>query len=335
MPLNLLGNIWEKTLKGKTNVIGYSKKLRKRIRNGKEVDEDVVRVYVSKKMPPKALNVDALIPPFIIGVPTDIVEIGEMKAPPQITSPLGVTQRMRPLVAGISIGNLSITAGTLGWFFEKSDKTVLGSNAHVFATNSLSDVCGEKKIVQPGSYDGGKDPDDLVAEYLWHQQLYGGISNCVPSGLARDVLNGILKLSRARTRFSIYVSGENYVDFALATPTVDYDMSLHTTKEVNEFIGLGFAGSDTSSYICKASRIIDTGWKPCDVDIATPIIGNEVHKIGRTSEYTSATIIDDCVHGIVSYGELNNVEFDDLVLTEKLLEGGDSGSSCWLKIERD
>ena len=71
--------IWEK-IKDKKNVVGYSKKLRKRIKDGREVEEKVIRIYVSKKVDPARLDLKNLIPKEIEGVPTDVVEIGEMKA---------------------------------------------------------------------------------------------------------------------------------------------------------------------------------------------------------------------------------------------------------------
>jgi hypothetical protein len=71
--------IWEK-IRGKKNVVGYSKKLRRRIRDGREVEEEVIRIYVSRKVDASALDLKDLIPSEIDGIPTDVVEIGEMKA---------------------------------------------------------------------------------------------------------------------------------------------------------------------------------------------------------------------------------------------------------------
>jgi len=80
--------IWEK-IRGKKNVVGYSKKLRRRIRDGMEVEEEVIRIYVSKKVDPSALDLKDLIPGEIDGIPTDVVEIGEMRA-------LGLQQPLFP-----------------------------------------------------------------------------------------------------------------------------------------------------------------------------------------------------------------------------------------------
>ena len=64
--------IWEK-IKDKKNVVGYSKKFRKRIRDGKKVDEEVIRIYVSVKRDLVDLDLIDLIPREIDGVPTDVV----------------------------------------------------------------------------------------------------------------------------------------------------------------------------------------------------------------------------------------------------------------------
>ena len=71
--------IWEK-IKDKKNVIGYSKKFKKRIKDGKKVDEEVIRIYVSEKIDLVDLDLRDLIPREIDGVLTDVVEIGEIKA---------------------------------------------------------------------------------------------------------------------------------------------------------------------------------------------------------------------------------------------------------------
>lgn len=325
-----LENLWKK-VKWRRNVQGYSKKLRSRFRDGRVVKEEVFRVYVVEKLPLSALSLVDVIPSEIEGVATDVVVIGEMVIPPLMASPKAYTERVRPLEAGISIGNWAITAGTLGWYFEK-DTVALGSNSHVFASNPANPGSLEKRIVQPGRHDDGHLPADQVAEYLWHKQLYGGISDCP---LARSVVAGLNTTSRLagrQSRFTTFVEGENKIDFAVAEPTVDYKLAIHGVEDFSGFVGLGFAGSDLASFFCKARNIVETGWIPVDVDIHEANIGDTLHKVGRTSEYTKGVITDDCAHGIVNYGSAGYIEFDDLILTEAMLEGGDSGDAAWMSL---
>ncbi|GAG95253.1 unnamed protein product, partial [marine sediment metagenome] len=264
----------------------------------------------------------------------DVVEIGDMKALPS-NGVLPNQKRVRPLVAGISIGNWAITAGTLGWFFEKDGVLALGSNAHVLAEDPFRNpelAPREDRIVQPGKYDGGT-LDDFVGSYLWHEPLWGGPSDCPISNLYTWIGNALARILGRRSRFSVTAEGENYIDFAVAKMHEDYKVEM-LGANVRNFIGLGFAGSDMASYICKASRILETGWRPINTStVLNPQIGATVHKVGRTSGYTHATILDDSVHGTVSYGGGKTVEFDDIMLTTKLLDPGDSGSSCWLTYE--
>lgn len=328
-----LENLWE-TVKWRRNVQGYSKKLRSRFRDGRVVEEEVFRVYVVEKLPLSALSLVDVIPSEIEGVATDVVVIGEMIIPPLMVSPKAYTERVRPLQAGVSIGNKAITAGTLGWFFEKNGDVAIGSNAHVLAENPLEDGSMEKDILQPGSYDGGKAPEDVVAEYRWHQQLYGGVSTCPVARLLAGLGNVASLLSARRTRFKLFTEGENKIDFSVTgAPLVDYDLKVHGAKEWGGFVGLGFAGSDQASFFCKAGNIEATGWKPVDVEgVYTVRVGDTLHKVGRTTEYTTGAVVDDCAHGIVNYGGLNRIEFDDLILTEVMLEGGDSGDAAWISL---
>ena len=321
-------SVWAQ-IRGKRNVVGYSKKLRKRIRDGEEVEEEVIRVYVSRKLDHSSLSLADLIPGEIDGVPTDVVEIGEMKA--LDAHPRAHVARTRPLVAGVSIGNWAITAGTLGWFFEDSaGKVALGSNAHVFADDPLSPGSAEKRIVQPGRADGGAVPEDIVGSYLWHQPLMG--SECALSNAVAGVLNGVSGLLGRKTRFELILVEKATIDFAVAEPTAEYEVRLHAADVCGGFMGLGFAGSDQASFFCKAEHIEEAGWSPVDKETVSVAVGDQIHKVGRTTEYTAGQVVDDSAYGRVSYGGVSFVEFDDVVLTTKMLEGGDSGSAGWTSI---
>lgn len=328
--MSVLSELWE-NVRGLHNVTGYSKKLRDRVRDGKTIEEEVFRVYVSRKLPLEWISLQHRIPAEIEEIPTDVWNIGEMVIPPLMAvNPLAITHRERPLKAGIGIGNEAITVGTLGWFFEKNGEIGIGSNAHIIAEDALHKGSVEKDILQPGTYDGGRDPEDTVAKYRWHQQLYGGESFCpVAQGLAW-MGNALSLLAMRRTRFKLFAEGLNKVDFGVTEePSVEYALEIHGAKEWSGFVGLGFAGSDQASFFCKAENIVETGWKPVDVDIHEVDLGDTLHKVGRTTEYTKGTVLDDCVHGTVNYGGFNYIEFDDLLMTEAMLEGGDSGSSIW------
>ncbi len=332
MPFETMWN----TIKGLNHVTGYSKKFRNRVRDGKIVEEEVFRVYVSRKLPLEQMSLQQIIPAEIEGVPTDVWDIGEMVIPPLMAlTPLKYTQRKRPLVAGIGIGNKAITVGSLGYFFEKNGEIGVGSNAHVISEDPLQSGSQEKDILQPGKHDGGKASRDIVTQYREHQQLYGGESTCpVARGLA-GMGNALSLLAMRRTRFRLITKGLNKIDFGVTyEPSVEYELKIHGAKEWSGFVGLGFAGSDKTSFFCKAENIVNmTGWRPMDVEIEIVEEGDTLHKIGRTTEYTQGKVQDDSAHGIVNYGGNNYIELDDLIMTDTMLEGGDSGSSAWARME--
>ena len=56
--------------------------------------------------------------------------------------------------------------------------------------------------------------------------------------------------------------------------------------------------------------------------------GEYVMKSGRTTGYTMAKVIDTSATIMVGYG-LYMARFRDVILTEKFLEPGDSGSAVW------
>ncbi len=70
--------------------------------------------------------------------------------------------RKRPLLIGTSIGHYRITAGTLGAFvsLRKGGEVRLLSNNHVLADEDRAKP-GDA-ILQPGAYDGGRNPKDRV-----------------------------------------------------------------------------------------------------------------------------------------------------------------------------
>jgi hypothetical protein len=72
--------------------------------------------------------------------------------------------RCRPLRIGCSVGHFNVTAGTLGAFVTDANQggTYLLSNNHVLADENRSQA-GDP-ILQPGKYDNGAQPADVVAE---------------------------------------------------------------------------------------------------------------------------------------------------------------------------
>lgn len=142
----------------KKNVNGYSEETQKRYKDGKEVDEEVIRVYVSNKEPISTLSAKDEIPEKINGIKTDVVEVGEVEA--QCFNNIKKKthkDKHRPAIGGISVGHRKITAGTLGvvLWSERIEKPVILSNNHVLANSNRARI-GDP-VYQPGPLDYGKN----------------------------------------------------------------------------------------------------------------------------------------------------------------------------------
>ncbi|MEM1557967.1 MAG: hypothetical protein QXT26_05675 [Thermoproteota archaeon] len=314
----------------KANVVGYSMKLQKKIVSGKETDTLCIRIYVEKKLPVEALRSKDVIPREVEGVPTDVVEIGKVKA-----LSLDKTNIFRPLIFGISIGHYDITAGTLGIPVEKNGETFLASNAHVLTPDPSKNPreIVEKRICQPGPYDisknnlGSKD-DYVVGEYVWHQQIYPeyGGSNCIVANTISYIYNFFAKIFGVKTRLKPVVEEKNTVDFAVFKPDAEWEFKYPIMDvEGKYFIGLLFAGSENYTIICKSKHIEKLGYKPY-IESAEVSEGDIIEKEGRTTCHTSGTVLDSSTVVRVSYGSFEAV-FHDVIVSDVKSAGGDSGSA--------
>jgi len=176
------------------NVVGVSRRIQKRIRKGVVVDEDVVRVYVEKKLPLSQLKPEEVIPLEVeidvegkkkkIG--TDVVEIGRLRA----LQTLDPRKKYRPIPAGVSTSRLvDGGTGTIGWYvYDEDGELYMISNHHVWVYPTNQGSRGDK-LIQPGNVDGGGEND-----------VFGELFDFIPI---------------SRTEY-------NYVDLALAKP---YDYS--------------------------------------------------------------------------------------------------------------
>lgn len=312
------------------NVVGFSETLQLKVTKGVTTDQKCIKVYVAHKVDIADLNDRDVIPTEINGIHTDIEEIGEIRA-------LSRLDNHRPLMAGISIGNKAITAGTPAWLYKKNGEELLGSNAHVFCDDPSKTDSTEKRILQRGTHDGGKVPSEIVGEYVWHDQIYpeGGVDSECPVG---NSLTSFLKwgysLFRRKTRFRSYVLEKNYQDFAVARldEGVEFDLKTFDFDVVGEYdlTGLVFAGGPLSSILCKVKYQLDAGYTPIDVDTTTINVGDVVRKSGRTSGDTEGTIKDSSLSIKVNYGSFSAI-ISDAILCTKFVDGGDSGSSVWKK----
>ncbi|MHC5263793.1 chymotrypsin family serine protease [Streptomyces sp. UC4497] len=307
------------------NVVGFGHGVK--WQNGEPTGEEAVLVFVTQKVPESLLPERDVIPRQMDdGTPTDIVAVGHISAQRRQSRPSGarseevtygpdggvsqqfsgagqplleelgglgtfepqqLVRRMRPCPSGFSVGNVSITAGTLGSvvYDFRPDTTVdppgpgLGtppkfyilSNNHVLADSNRAQL--GSAIVQPGRFDGGTDPADRIAT-----------------------------LSRFIT-----------IQFAPQTPLE------RQNNVVDAALGeVPFQDATREQYFSGAPR----AWRRK----ANVAVGDLVKKTGRTTNVSFGRIISVDATVDVNYGTAGTARFKDQILTTAMSAGGDSGS---------
>jgi len=116
-------------------------------------------IYVEKITP----ELREVLPKILEGVPVEIKESGKFQLF------LTTTDRWRPALGGVSLGNPVVTAGTFGCLVRR-DNYIFGlSNNHVIALDWGERHEARKGIpvIQPGTYDGGTEKDRIGELYYW------------------------------------------------------------------------------------------------------------------------------------------------------------------------
>jgi len=244
------------------------------------------------------------------------------------------TVKTRPLVSGISIGHVDITAGTLGWFVEYQNDTHLLSNAHVFTPEPWSSSApSAREIIQPGRYDGGT-LEDTVAYYVKHVPVkLIDVSTCPVSRAWVFIYNKFAEMFGAKTRIYpvVAVAEDNRVDAAIAYPTSAFKkavlMDNGTTYTPDKVVGLLFAGSEVDDIFiaCKAKNIEKELGVKFNEDIYEVGIGDRVVKCGRTTGCTEGEVLSTKMKVKVFYGKGFAI-FNDVIVVKGKAGGGDSGS---------
>lgn len=153
---------YQDSLLNRYNVLGVGVGWRYRRYYGFLKQEICIVVNVVKKVHEAYLPTAQVIPKYISDIKTDVLEIHEVIAPRPPTSYLYTRrERIRPAVGGVSIGHINVTAGTLGCLVRKDHEYFILSNNHVLANENEAYI-GDP-ILQPGPYDGGRDPEDRIA----------------------------------------------------------------------------------------------------------------------------------------------------------------------------
>ncbi|HHV79699.1 MAG TPA: hypothetical protein GXX40_08865 [Firmicutes bacterium] len=277
------------------NAVGFGYKRRR----GKTTGEPAVVVFVEHKKPLQSLSALEVIPQQVGNLQTDVEEIGELRL---LSNRL---QRVRPAVPGVSIGHKSVTAGTLGAivYDESTGEPLILSNNHVLANRTdgrdRRSRLGDP-ILQPGAYDGGSLPKDVIGTLYKFIPLKLEVeeSACPIASIASLYINRFMRLYRPhyRMKFLKKTDSSNLVDCALAKPITKEDIS---------------------------AEILEIG---AVKGVAEPVVGMQVKKSGRTSGVTTGTVRAVSVMARVNMGDNSTALFEDQFMTTPMSKGGDSGS---------
>jgi len=282
----------EQALFAKPHVVGVGSGFR--TEGGRRTDELCLVALVDQKMPRAALPKDALVPEELNGVRTDVVQVGRLSA---LASRL---ERIRPAPGGVSVGHEKVTAGTLGCVVRDrmTSQRLILSNNHVLA--NCNDAAPGDPILQPGSVDGGENPDDVIArlERFIPLQFSDGPATCDLAMRYARLGNRIAKLLGAQHRLDASwhdTDATNEVDAATALPVDDADIS-------EEILDIGILGGTTA-----------------------PRLNMRVRKSGRTSGYSTGEIVVMDASVDIHYGDYI-ARFVSQLLTTPMSSPGDSGS---------
>lgn len=281
----------KKELLGKPNVvatgIGY------KVTAGKQTDELAVICSVETKKKKQALTQRELVPSTIQGIRTDVYPTGPIYA---LQDPTG---RFRPAPGGVSVGHELITAGTLGCWVKKNDKLYMLSNNHVLANSNDADI-GDN-ILQPGPYDGGAVANDRIATLsdFIRIEFNETVNPCQFANGIASVLNALAKMigSKSRMKSVTIRAAENLVDAAIAEPLDPNDVK-------NEILNIGNI-----------------------LGVEEGALNMAVKKSGRTTGFTTGSILQIDVTSQVSYGSNKVATFVDQLMAGAMSQGGDSGSA--------
>lgn len=295
----------------KSGVVGVGVGVKKK--KGKALKKEAIVCLVQKKKPASELSADDLIPAMIDGKPTDVIEVGEVKALHRA--------RRRPLVPGVSSGHHSITAGTLGLFVKKGDKVYALSNNHVFA-NSNAAFIGDA-IYQPGPLDGGRANDTVANLAQFVPILFDGSNNTVDAAVALVVGEGEPPAPGPDDPVPPPPKKQWWIVRVIRN-AIDYIVSLF-----RRFRNRSTATASAAAVGYSNNMLNFPGALTGDVAEVNP--GDAVRKSGRTTGYTTGTVTAVGVTVNVDFGSFGIARFRDQILIEpgNFSAGGDSGSAIF------
>lgn len=283
--------------------IGY------KYRNGQRTDEVCIVVGVRKKLPSAQVAAGRLVPASFAGVPTDVIQYGEVK-------PHALTSRQRPCPPGFSVGHPQVTAGTLGAWVRRGQgaEHYILSNNHVLA-NSNGATPGDF-IRQPGVADGGTDNDRMARLTEFVRIRFDGETN-----------GGGGKKTVASYAWRAWQAPANFVARLLNCPFRLVVMPQLVDQPYPNLVDAAVAQVMLEEWVNPAVPQVGEIAGIRDLQL-----GDRVQKTGRTTEHTQGMVETVNAEVRVDYGPGNGpATFTDQLIvradTGEFSAPGDSGSA--------
>ncbi len=203
-------------------------------------------------------------------------------------------KRNRPLRIGGSVGHFHITAGTLGFFVRSRTGQILHilSNNHVLADENRAKV-GDA-ILQPGAFDGGQNPKDIIG-----------------------------KLAKFETMKRI---GVNFVDCAIASINEGIKFNLRKLQGLGNLAGIGPAFLDAGTKVAKVGRTTSlTRGRVTAFELDNVVVGYDIGNL----RFDNQIEIEGAEDGSFSQGGDSGslIVNEDLKAVALLFAGGDQGGT--------
>ena len=260
-------------------------------------------------------------PAFLEGVPVVMRVSGKFFAQPKPDSPPGKPPKdeepeltpkdrwPRPVPIGVSTGHPNVTAGTIGARVTDGTNVYALSNNHVYADENQA-IIGDDKVLQPGSFDGGIDPDDSIGTLYAFVPISFTDVNVVDAAIA---LSSIASLDNTTPPGGYGAPKSTTADASIGMKVLKYGRTTGQTKgrvyAINATVDVGYdsgvarfenqivitpgtfsAGGDSGSLIVVDSKRTDDHHKPVGLLFAGSSLYTIANPIGPVLDAFGVTI---------------------------------------------
>ena len=197
--------MYEARLLRMANVVGVM--IGYKVKAGEKREALSIVLLVEKKVEDKDLTKRDVIPQMIEDTPTDVIQVGKLRA-----LQIDKKARHRPCPMGTSGGHSQVTAGTNGELLrdKATGKICIGTNNHVGANSNDAQI-GDPYL-QPAPYDGGTVQNDTIGHLLRYVPITFTLeqSECAAARFWSGIYNVPARAFQRMTRLQPVVVSPEY-----------------------------------------------------------------------------------------------------------------------------